>query len=462
MIPHTLAEIGRTLAIALAYLALGSLGLIFAIAPGYASPIFPASGLALAITLILGRRALPGIWLGSACLNSGLALSTHSLSGTTFAAASLIACGAVAQAWLGRLLIRRMEGERWHRLEYERDVIAFLLIGGPVACLVSATTGIISLSALDILPAAARSFAWWNWFVGDTLGVLTFAPLCLSVLLRRVPLWRSRLQQMALPMVLTLVCVGVAIYFTGRWEQQSQADRLRTDALALQDRIADRLLTHQEALQALRRLIEIDPDLSPEQFERYTLYTLRDNPDISALSFNAYVPDARRTDFERDMARRLGLPEFRITERNPGGERVTAARREFHVPVSHIVPRAANLAALGFDIHSEPLRRDAVNRAMQAGSSITVTAPIRLVQDTDGERSVLLLAPAHHHRRADDSDAYLEQNRPWVAWAVGVVGLLFATLLQTLILGMTGRTAISSARSKSRLPTLPQRTGSWP
>ena len=518
MTPHPLAEIGRTLSIALAYLALGSLGLIFAIAPGYASPIFPASGLALAITLMLGRRALPGIWLGSACLNSGLAWNTHSLSGTTLAAASLIACGAVVQAWMGRLLIRRMESERWHRLEHERDVIVFLLIGGPVACLVSATTGIISLSALDILPAAARTFAWWNWFIGDTLGVLTFAPLCLSVLLRRIPLWRARLQQMALPMVLTLVCVGVAIYFTGRWEQQSQADRLRTDALALQDRIADRLLTHQEALQALRRLVEIDPDLSPEQFERYTLYTLQDNPDISALSFNAYVPDARRADFERDMALRLGLPAFRITERDARGALVTAARRDMHVPISHIVPRSANQAALGFDIHSEPLRRDAVMRAMQKGASITVTAPIQLIQDADGERSVLLLAPAHLHRRPGDSetrlqgfavavvrldtlvetavrgaipeglslaltdplagplttrrhaagsigpsrfgwqgsisvgdrvwrldiqasDTYLQQNRPWVAWAVGVVGLLFATLLQTLMLGMTGRTA---------------------
>ncbi len=518
MKPHPLAETGRTLVVALAYLALGWLGLIFAIAPGYASPIFPASGLALAVTLILGPRALPGIWLGSACLNSALAWSSGSLSGTTLAAAALIASGAVAQAWIGRLLIRRMEGERWHRLEHERHVVLFLLIGGPVACLVSASIGIVSLAALDVLPAAVRAFAWWNWFVGDTLGVLTFAPLCLSLLLQRVPLWRSRLQQMAVPMVLTLVCVGVAIYFTGRWEQQNQADRLNADAQAFQNRIGDRLLAHQEALQALRRLIEIDPNLSPEQFERYTLYTLQDNPDISALSFNAYVPDAHRTRFERDMALRLGLPAFHITERNADGERVTAARRDFHVPVSHIVPKAANLAAFGFDINSEPLRRDAVHRAMQKGGSITVTAPIRLIQDVDGERSALLLAPAHHHRRAGDnetrlhgfavavlrldtlvetaihgaipnglslsltdplagplttrrhaagpigpsranwqghikvgdrqwqldvqaSDAYLQQNRPWVAWAVGVVGLLFAALLQTLMLGMTGRTA---------------------
>ncbi|MDD2987936.1 MAG: CHASE domain-containing protein [Zoogloea sp.] len=520
MKPHTLAEIGRTPVIALAYLALGGLGLIFAIAPGYASPIFPASGLALAITLILGARALPGIWLGSVCLNSGLALSSASFSGTTFAAAALIACGAVAQAWVGRLLIRRMEGEHWHRLEHERHVILFLLIGGPLACLVSASIGIVSLAALGVLPAAAWAFAWWNWFVGDTLGVLTFAPLCLSLLLQRVPLWRSRLQQMAVPMLLTLVCVGTAIYITGHWEEQGQADRLKADAKALQDRIADRLLAHQEALLALRRLIEIAPDLSPEQFERYTLSILQDNPDIAALSFNAAVPAAERDDFERNTARRLGQPNFRINERTPAGESVPAARRDIHVPVSQIVSRDTNTFALGFDLQSEPLRRDAVARAMQQGTSIAVTAPVQLVQDAMPVRSVLMLAPAHRHPRPGDprpapllgfavaviqldtlvdtalagampaglavslsdpaagpltlrshtsdpgapsrgywrgtltvgdrqwlletqaSDAYLQQNRPWVAWAVGVVGLLFAALLQTLMLGMTGRTAI--------------------
>ena len=45
----------RNLSIALAYMALGGLGLAFAIGKGYASPIFPAAGLALAVVgLLLG------------------------------------------------------------------------------------------------------------------------------------------------------------------------------------------------------------------------------------------------------------------------------------------------------------------------------------------------------------------------------------------------------------------------
>ena len=514
-----LLESGRSFGIALSYLALGSLGLVFAIAPGYASPIFPASGLALAVALVMGRRALPGIWAGSAGMNCLLALISGTASQATLTAAVLIATGATLQAWIGSRLIRMLEAQRWRQLEQERDVVIFLLMGGPLACLISASVGISSLYLLGVLPQAATLFAWWNWFVGDTLGVLTFTPLCMSLLLRRSPLWASRLRQVGVPMVLTLLCVGVAIYVTGRWEQQGQLNRLKADSLAIQGHITDRLLSHREALQALRRLIEIDPDLSPEHFTRYTLSTLQDNPDISALSFSRRISAAQRGSFEHDMALRLGQPGFHITEQDSGGRLVPAGERPFHVAVTHIVPRTGNTPALGFDVNSEPVRQEALSLAMGGQTPVSLTAPVQLVQDGAERRAVLMMAPVHrhesmpgtagdrllgiavaiirletlletsihehlpaglslelydvgsgllarHHRLEAEKndriawqgqfpvgqrtwelkvfaeDAYLEQNRLWVAWAVGVVGLLFASLLQTLMLGMSGRAAI--------------------
>jgi PAS domain S-box-containing protein len=511
-IPYPVA--GRNLLIAACYLFLGGLGLVFAISPGYASPIFPAAGLALAVALCFGAGVLPGIWLGSVALNLGLAYLRGGLSADTAIVAACIACGATAQAWIGQALVRRWQGRAWQRLEHERAVVLFLLIGGPLACLVSASTGITALYFMRVIAQDVLPFAWWNWFVGDTLGVLTFAPLTLCFLLRGDKLWHSRQQQVALPMVLTLMFVGVAIYTTARWEQGGQQARLARDAESLQARIGDRVLTHQEALSALRRLLEVSPDITPAQFERFTLSTLVDNPEISALSFNAYVPDAERAGFEREMARRLGQAAFRITGRDSQGRLGPAARWDVYVPVSYIVPHADNLPAFGYDINSDPLRREAVIRATAMSSGIAVTSPLHLVQGNRDQIAVLMLTPVHGGdarllgfavavvkldqlvematrahlptglslrlsdpgslsdtqgvdgtrpdspsaravwrgplRLADRDweltvsagDSYLELNRPWVAWAVGVIGLLFASLLQTLMLGMSGRTAI--------------------
>ena len=405
-------------------------------------------------------------------------------------------------------------------------MLHFLLIGGPLVCLVSASIGVGSLAVLQVVAAPQLPFAWWNWFVGDTLGVLTFAPLCLCFLIRDKRLWQDRRRRITAPMLLTLLFVGIAIYTTARWEQNSQQHRLAEDAERVQKRIEDRLQIHREALLSLRRLLEVTPDIGPAQFEAFTLSTLQDNPDLSAFSFNTYVRDEERPAFEREMRHRLHDGSFGINEKNAAGQRIPATQRDAYVPVTYIAPVQPNRSALGFDIASEPLRSDTVRRGRQEGAGIVVSAPLKLVQEHADRVSVLALAPIHWHGekpvrtdplrgfavavinmdqlvamaigdglppglhlkltdpaagqkplRLDHTtepvdahtaratwsgqihagdrswtlqvfadDHYLALNRPWIAWGVGVVGLLFATLLQTLMLGMSGRTAIIERR----------------
>lgn len=63
---HTLLLI---IFLAVAYYIAGWLGLLLAIPPGYATVFWPASGIALAMVYYYGYRLLPGVFLGSACLN---------------------------------------------------------------------------------------------------------------------------------------------------------------------------------------------------------------------------------------------------------------------------------------------------------------------------------------------------------------------------------------------------------
>ena len=128
--PTSFSALLRNLLIAIAYVALGAFSLAFATAEGYASPIFPAAGLALAVALRFGRSALPGIWTGSASLNLGLSIVSGTLSPTTAAVAACIATGTTIQAWIerfakayahkpepeGRALVIELD-EMWHYLK---------------------------------------------------------------------------------------------------------------------------------------------------------------------------------------------------------------------------------------------------------------------------------------------------------------------------------------------------------
>ena len=58
------------LAVGAAYYVGGKAGLLLAIPPGYATTVWPPSGLALVAVLLYGYRVWPGVLLGSMVLNS--------------------------------------------------------------------------------------------------------------------------------------------------------------------------------------------------------------------------------------------------------------------------------------------------------------------------------------------------------------------------------------------------------
>ena len=114
---HTLippASPGRwlwlTLWIGLAYAALGAGALALAGPPGYASPLYPPAGLALATALTYGWAALPGAWLGAFLVNAGLGLVRGQSGMALVTLPAIIALGAALQAGLGAALMRRFVG----------------------------------------------------------------------------------------------------------------------------------------------------------------------------------------------------------------------------------------------------------------------------------------------------------------------------------------------------------------
>src|SRR5712691_1194794 len=96
------------LTLAAAYAVAARLGLWLAIPPGYATAIWPASGLALAGALMGGAWVWPGIWLGSFVANLWTAWDTSHAAAllTSVAIPSSIGMGATLQALVGASLVR--------------------------------------------------------------------------------------------------------------------------------------------------------------------------------------------------------------------------------------------------------------------------------------------------------------------------------------------------------------------
>lgn len=168
----------RSLLLAVAYYVAGRVALLLAIPPGYATAVWPAAGVALAGLLVFGNRFWPSILLASFCINFPTALQTSGADSILkpLALAAVLGFGASLQALAGASLVRRAIG---YPIAFARElqIGKFLALGGPVACVVSASVGVASLWFVGAVSWVDVPFSWLTWWVGDSIGVLVFMPL---------------------------------------------------------------------------------------------------------------------------------------------------------------------------------------------------------------------------------------------------------------------------------------------
>jgi two-component sensor histidine kinase/integral membrane sensor domain MASE1 len=218
-------------ALPLAYVICGRLGLLLAMPPGFATAVFLPAGIAVTAAFVAGNASLPGTFLGSFLLNIWISYSIkHQLDIIGVNAALIIALSSMIQAAVGGALLRRLIGYP-ASFDNLRDLLLFLLLA-PVICLISATSSLSGLRALDLVPATDLMGNWITWWVGDTLGVLVALPLMLVLVGEPQPLWRSRTRFVAVPMVFCFA-VFVAIFMhVNRWESELSLSQFRWAVLA--------------------------------------------------------------------------------------------------------------------------------------------------------------------------------------------------------------------------------------
>jgi PAS domain S-box-containing protein len=156
--------------LAVAYFAAAKLALTTAIPPGYAAPVWPGSGLALAALLLAGHRLWPGIWVGSAAANFAIEGS--------LAATMVIATGSTLQALAGAALVRRFIGVP-QRFRRAKEVVQFVGLAA-LAATIAPTCALLPLGLLHPIEAADIFWNWWTWWQGDASGAILVAPLLLS------------------------------------------------------------------------------------------------------------------------------------------------------------------------------------------------------------------------------------------------------------------------------------------
>ncbi|MGH8481805.1 MAG: CHASE domain-containing protein, partial [Nevskiaceae bacterium] len=362
-----LRAVGPALLVAVGYYLSGRLGLLLAIPPGYASAAWPPSGIALAGVLLGGWRVVPGILVGSFFLNLGTEFSPDAPL-VSFAVPALIAGGAAAQAALGAWLIHR-RGYPPNILTAGTDVIPLLVLGGPLACLLNATVAVGTLWLAGRVPDAAVPYNWWTWWIGDSIGVLLFAPLVLLWSVRPRRVWLRRQVYVTGPLALLFAVVVVLFVAISQREQARIEAGFRAVAADLHQGLRVRLDNTLAVLSSIEGLYAGSREVEPDEFEIFALRLVRNLEGVTALAWTPLLPHAQRAAFEA-RGRRAGLNGFGITEFAADGTLRPAGERPWYLPIEAVAPRTGHEVVFGFDVSSEAVPRAAIEEARATGQAV--------------------------------------------------------------------------------------------
>ncbi|MDO8347917.1 MAG: PAS domain S-box protein [Rugosibacter sp.] len=242
---------------------------LFAIPPVYSSPLWLPAGFMLVVLILWGPRFWPALWLGAFAAdllhNMGDA-SGAGLAGMAVLLSIITASGALAQALLGARLARPFiaADASFARIT---DAARFLVLTGPVSCLVSATVGTTALYLLGRMPAEVVLANWGIWYAGDTLGVLVLAPMVVLARFRAGLGRRSAAVIVPLLGAAALVVAGFFLYSQN--EAQAIRNVFEAKTTDITDRITTRLRVTEERLRAVGGLINGSDTVTSAEFAAF-------------------------------------------------------------------------------------------------------------------------------------------------------------------------------------------------
>ncbi|MBI3451223.1 MAG: MASE1 domain-containing protein [Acidobacteria bacterium] len=193
MAPRALA---RTLLlpalVAGAYYVAARFSLLLSLEGTLASPVWPPSGIALAMIALFGLRAAPGIFAGAFLANALPIIAAGRMGTPAIAlAAGGVAAGNTLEAVAGGILLARWLPD-WRKLDRIGSVLSFFAVA-PLACLIAAAIGPLVHYVAGIIPRELLGTASLTWWLGDTVGMLVVTPFVLAWWSARGQTW-SRLR----------------------------------------------------------------------------------------------------------------------------------------------------------------------------------------------------------------------------------------------------------------------------
>lgn len=378
---HYVARVGLVAAV-YALLSLG--GLVFATPPGYVSCVFPAAGFAVFALMVGGYRHAVGIGLGALIANvivQRMVDPSDPLISTAITAA-VMAVGAALQAAAARYLVGRFLS---HELSADQPsrVIAFVLLAGPAACVVSCGVGCITLIAAGDILLEDLLFQAVVFWLGDSIGVLLATPFLFAWMTKPADQRWMRTLYVSIPVVIGFVGAAAGYFYLSYRERIASENDFHLQADALSEYLAANIDQHYQTIDELATAAKlVDPGTSYE-WRQLAERSLQRSPGMKSIAWHPWVASDERERFEEATG-------IRIIDYASDGR--PAEEREYYLPTMNIVGDVRFESTDGADIATIPSLFEAFQISANARQA-AVTGRIKWDQESIQGFGVVVLTP---------------------------------------------------------------------
>ncbi|HET6398488.1 MAG TPA: CHASE domain-containing protein, partial [Candidatus Thermoplasmatota archaeon] len=169
-----------------------------------------------------------------------------------------------------------------------------------------------------------------------------------------------------------------------------------------------RMAAYEQVLRGAQALLAADRNTTREEWRAYVhrLELAQTHPGIQGVGLSVLIPpDALEEHVQ--LVRSGGFPGYNVT---PPGQ------RDVYSAIVYLEPfEGRNLRAFGYDMYSEPVRREAMRRAAETGRP-ALSGLVTLVQETevDVQPGFLLYLPVYEGEEPADAAERQARLRAWV------------------------------------------------
>jgi signal transduction histidine kinase/CHASE1-domain containing sensor protein/CheY-like chemotaxis protein len=217
---------------------------------------------------------------------------------------------------------------------------------------------------------------------------------------------RSRKRRVFLPYLILLLglCFTILVYYYfSKLTREQDQSRFNQSVQEIQDKITLRVQTAVALLRAGTGLFAASTSVERSEFDRFVqqIELQKNYPGIHGIGFSRRFSAKELPDVEATM-RKSGFPDFRVWPDYP--------RDEYHAIVYLQPQNQRNRLAMGYDMFTEPVRREAMERARDKGIP-SASGRVVLIQErtelTNAQAGFLIYAPVYREDATITSEADL-------------------------------------------------------